>query len=107
MKLPDYESEAPLFANVRREDPATSRDAALRLREFAKGHCIKILEALKSGPMGKTRIAGITGLDGVAVARRLSDLQKAGLAVPTDMVEISDSGRKERIWLRCDKECWK
>jgi predicted ArsR family transcriptional regulator len=86
-------------SHARANDPATSHAAAERV-DFAASHCRKILAALeKHGPMGKTRIAAACGLDGVAVARRLADLQRDGLAHPINgATEKSGTGREERIW---------
>jgi hypothetical protein len=86
-------------ANVRSRDPETSRVAARRANEFAATQCDTIHAALKRhGPMSKDRIASRVRLDSVAVARRLSDLQKAGRAAPTGDLATSVSGRPERVW---------
>lgn len=81
------EPSMPLFdvaAHSRTADPQTSRDAAKLARIYANTHCSRILFALETfGPMGKTRIAAKTGIDHIAVARRLSDLKNANLALPT------------------------
>jgi hypothetical protein len=48
--------------------------------------------------MGKDGIAARTGLTGVAVCRRLTELQRMGRAVPTGRVVASAAGRSEREW---------
>lgn len=69
------------------------------MAEFGKGHCRIIYEALKThGPMSKTRLSRVTGLDHVAIGKRLPDLERGGWAMPTDETELSASGRRERIW---------
>ena len=94
--------QMPLFethTHARTEDQKTSKAAAHQAAGFADSHCQKIHAALVScGPMGKTRIAKATGIDHVAVARRLADLQTKVLAMPTGDTESSATGRQERIW---------
>lgn len=86
-------------ANVRRTDPETSRAAARRANEFAGTQCDLILASLlRHGPASKDGLAARLRLDGVAVARRLADLQKRGEAAPTDERRLSMSGRPERVW---------
>lgn len=84
---------------ARRSDPATSHAAAEASAEFRGEHQTKIIEALRwYGPMGKTGIAKTSGLDHIAVARRLPELQRKGLAKPTGRTVPSTSGREEREW---------
>lgn len=84
---------------ARASDPQTSHEAAESARDFASGHCAVVLEALKQhGPSSKTRLAQLTGLDGVAVARRLPELERAKLAAPTEDKALSATGRRERVW---------
>lgn len=86
-------------ANVRASDPVTSYEAARRSREFAGTQCDLIAAALlKHGPQSKDQLAARLRLDGVAIARRLADLQKAGRAVPTGETRASAAGRAERVW---------
>jgi predicted HTH transcriptional regulator len=88
-------------ANVRASDPVTSFQAAREARAFASSQCDMIAAALRAhGPMSKDQLAARLRLDGVAIARRLADLQKAGRAVPTGETRPSVSGRSERVW-RC------
>jgi DNA-binding MarR family transcriptional regulator len=59
-----------------------------------------ILEALhKHGAMSPTAIARVLGLDRSQVFRRMSDLEKNGLATPTGRVVKSPSNRNEREWM--------
>jgi predicted ArsR family transcriptional regulator len=84
----------------RRTDPDTSRAAAVSMVKTAASHCALIETALdRMGPMGRFEIAEATGLDPVAVARRLADLVQAGRArrlVAT--FERTPSGRRGSVW---------
>jgi hypothetical protein len=85
--------------NARASDPVTSFAAARQAREFAGTQCDLIERALRAhGPMSKDQLAARLRLDSVAVARRLSDLQRAGRAEPTGETRLSVSGRAERVW---------
>lgn len=68
--------------------------------EAAPKHHDSILRALKEyGPMGKCGIARWSNVpDHIAVARRLSELQRLGKIEPTGQTVMSDSGRAEREW---------
>jgi predicted ArsR family transcriptional regulator len=84
---------------ARNSDPATSHSAALQARELAVKHQGLILACLfKHGPLGKDGIAARTRLDGVAVCRRLSELERGGLIRPTGKTVQSTAGRAEREW---------
>jgi DNA-binding MarR family transcriptional regulator len=83
----------PVFAQARRTDPPTSQQAARRAP--VRGHAARVLEALRAGPAGQTEIGRRTGLLPHQVNKRLSDLEKVGLAELTGrLVE----GGKEREW---------
>lgn len=86
-----------LFApkpRARRRDPATSHAAAARAESFSARHTAKIWTALRDrGPGNKDDIAGWTGLDAVAVARRGREMQKAGLVTIGPEVK-----QGSRIW---------
>lgn len=85
-------------AHSRKSGPQTSSQAAALASSFALTHCGQILDALKFyGPMGKTRLQEKTGIDHVAIARRLAALEAANLAEPTDSTEQSASLRDERV----------
>ena len=84
---------------ARRSDPETSKEAAARVREFAKGQCAQILYVLKDGgPAGAEQIAAVTKIEPYAVRKRLADLQHAKQAEPTDETRKTSSGRRERLW---------
>lgn len=79
---------------ARRRDPDTSKAAARRALDFAAGHYARIYAALETdGTIYE--IGQRCGLDHVAVARRLPEMAKAGLAEPT-------AARREgcRVWRR-------
>lgn len=85
---------------ARRLDPVTSHAAADAAESFASRHGALIVAALqRHGRMSKTEIAAVTGLDGVAVARRLPELDQRGLArVVEGETRPSAAGRAERVW---------
>lgn len=90
-----------LAPRARRRDPATSHAAAAQAGQRAQHHAALILGALvQAGERGLTNheAAGVTGLDHVAVARRLPELERAGQARPTDATRLSPSGRAARVW---------
>lgn len=84
---------------ARSTDPGTSHAAAAKAAPIAKAHGQLLLDTLKrEGPAGKSRLARLTGLTDVAVARRLPELQRQGKAAPNGQMEASRSGRDERVW---------
>lgn len=84
---------------ARRSDPATSHAAALEAVELSRRHRSIIVECLKRyGALGKDGIAARTRIDGVAVCRRLCELQREGLIRPTGRTVQSTAGRAEREW---------
>lgn len=84
---------------ARRHDPATSHAAAAQAVDLQRHHTSAILLALDAyGAAGKDAIGWLTNLPGVAVARRLTELQRAGLVRLTGKTVRSDSGRMEREW---------
>lgn len=58
----------------RSRDPQTSQRAGRQARQFAAGHHALILDALAQGPGTAKEIAQRTGLDYVAVNRRIGEL---------------------------------
>ena len=90
------ESVLPLFASARRTDPATSKAAAKRAP--VRGHYRKVLEALRAGPAGQTEIGRRCGLLPHQVNKRLNDLRRFGLAVPTGREVVNEGGCREREW---------
>jgi predicted ArsR family transcriptional regulator len=83
---------------ARASDPVTSHIAAGAAKHLARRHAERILGSLTLGPLGKDGIARVTGLDGVAVARRLPELQREGLVATTGKTVASRTGRPEREW---------
>lgn len=84
---------------ARRNDPATSHDAAQAAASFAGTHCERIHTALiQCGPMDLEQIGIMVGMDGYQCRKRLSDLQKIGKAEPTGELARTKSGRSQRIW---------
>lgn len=84
---------------ARNSDPETSHLAAESARDLQAQHQRMILNALrKYGASGKDRIGALTGLSGVAVARRLTELQRRGAIIPTGRKVQSMAGRLEREW---------
>lgn len=80
----------------RLNDPITSKLAADMAEQFAGSHEQKIRQALITyGPSTKDEIAAVTGLDHVAVARRLSEMSDC---YPTGDTRESKSFRPERVW---------
>lgn len=69
--------------SARRLDPETSREAARKAASFANNHRDRIHAALAE-PGNIYDIAERTGLDHVAVARRMKEMQEMGLAVTVD-----------------------
>lgn len=95
---------APLAVRVqppraRRSDPDTSHAAAAEAKQLQEDHHALILDALKhGGPLGKDGISARCSITGVAVARRLSELERAGLIRLTGRKVASTAGRMEREW---------
>ena len=81
---------------ARSTDPDTSHIAANML-DFRNKHFKAILHVLTE-PLGKSKIALYSGLDGVQVCRRLSEMHRAGLVEPTGKEVTSKSNRPEREW---------
>ena len=88
----------PIFNRARNSDPVTSHQAAEQVTTAPKHYQIIHLALIEHGPMGKDQIASKTGLEPNAVARRLPELQKLGLAATTGETVNSRAGRKERVW---------
>lgn len=85
--------------HARRSDPATSKDSAGRVREFAGGQCADILAILKKySPLGAEQIADLVGIEAYAARKRLADLEHVGLAYPLTETRKTATGRSERLW---------
>jgi predicted ArsR family transcriptional regulator len=84
---------------ARRTDPITSHEAAASAKDLQAKHHRLIVACLKEhGPLGKDGIAARTSITGVAVCRRLSELEHGGLIAPTGRTVKSTAGRNEREW---------
>jgi hypothetical protein len=79
---------------ARREDPPSSQLAAAKAGSFAATHRERIFAALEH-PGTIKELAMRTGMDHVAIARRMKELQNAQRAVPTD--DLRDGCR---VWRR-------
>ena len=87
--------------HVRAQDPATSIAAAERAGGAARRHCAAILKALEDGDMTVREIGTKIGLTHVQVARRMPDLQRAGLAHVVQTPGGDDLERGGcRVWRR-------
>ncbi|MES2958480.1 MAG: hypothetical protein V4792_09840 [Pseudomonadota bacterium] len=86
-------------ARSRARDPITSKLAAAAAKDLQRAHCDEILAALrKFGALGKDGLAARTRMDGTAIARRLPEMERAGLVAPTGRTVMSTAGRVEREW---------
>lgn len=80
---------------ARKRDPETSQRAASRVERFASGHFAKILKGLARFTCATYReIAAEAGLEPVAVARRLRELETAG------MIERAGQTNGFTLWKR-------
>jgi len=79
---------------ARAHDPITSHIAARDSHKFSNRHYERILKALREhGPMNYCQIAKVTGMEKVAVNRRLGEMLKAQMIVETGRNTPSDSGK--------------
>lgn len=84
---------------ARRDDKPTSKVAARRVSEFADDHFARIVAALlEHGPGTCWDIAGWTGLDHVAVARRMNELVAIRKVHDTKATRPSPTGRPCAVW---------
>jgi predicted ArsR family transcriptional regulator len=84
----------------RSTDPHTSHAAGQSMTTAAATHRSLIWNALKhAGPMGCYELAEVTGLDPVAIARRLAELVGQGLCRRSETKhETTPSGRQGSVW---------
>ena len=88
-------------SHARTTDPATSHAAARQAVSLASAHQAKIMAYLRRiHPNGDIYegIATATGLEPHAAARRLPELQQAGLAEPLDKTIATKARRMARVW---------
>lgn len=90
---------------ARRTDPVTSHEAAEKARQtgLADNHRAAILNVLSAHtPLTAGEIGHTIGLTNVQVCRRLSELEKAGLAVrnsePPRICRVMNS--KQSVWIK-------
>lgn len=84
---------------ARATDPATSHEAAEMAIGFTPVHHKNILWALsKVGPGTIYEIERITGIDSVAVARRMKELERQGSVSRTSVTRPSPQGRQCTVW---------
>lgn len=85
-------------ARARAADPTTSHAAAQRVDEFGAEHHARILAALRVDSGTIYDLEASTGIDHVAIARRMDELRKAGKARTTGDSREGPTGRKCRVW---------
>ena len=83
---------------ARRSDPETSHAAGKRAAQFRSDHHRRILAALAMSSGTIYELAVLTGIDHVAVARRLPELERIGQAMPTGSTKPGPTGTKCRVW---------
>jgi predicted ArsR family transcriptional regulator len=90
-------------ALARTTDPATSHAAARSVASFAGDHERRILAAL-ARPMTCYELAVATGLDHVAVARRMRRLVETNRAQESGETRPGPNGRQCTVWMRIADE---
>lgn len=86
---------------ARNSDPLTSHIAAERTAEFSCAHRSLVYLTLSDNypkALGAEQIAELCGLQAYQVRKRLPELEKLGLAEPTEHTRKTGSGRPERLW---------
>jgi hypothetical protein len=83
---------------ARATDPPTSQEAGRDALRWRSGQHLQILRALESGPASKTLLSERTGIDNVAVARRVSELLGAEEIVVVSHDGRSPHGKRERVY---------
>lgn len=85
---------------ARATDNANAHEAARAASAFVSHHQLAIVRALfEHGPMGRFALARVTGLDAVAIARRMPELVRDGRArVVPEARERTPSGRTGSVW---------
>ena len=86
---------------ARASDPDTSHIAAEAAGTLARRHKALILAWLRGNPGGgnKDRIAAGTGIDHIAVARRMRELSRDGLVQDSGYRARTGSGRPATVWI--------
>lgn len=87
---------------ARREDPVTSHQAAAKVVAFGHDHHAKIVGSLIAQGAGTIyEIGERVGLDHVAVARRMGELEALNVARPSGATKVGPTGRQCRVWEGC------
>jgi predicted ArsR family transcriptional regulator len=89
------ESGLPLHG---RSDQPTSAAAAATSAVLRATQERRIIEALQDGDATKDELASRTGIDPVAVARRMARLCRIGWCKPSGVVRFSPRGRPQTVW---------
>lgn len=85
--------------SARSTDPSTSHAAARSAIQFIHDHHAKILASLEvDGPGTIHEIAARTGINHVAVARRMKELETQFLAFRNGATRPSPLGRQCKVW---------
>lgn len=96
--------DCPLFDPerlARRDDPATSQEAAQRVGELRGRHFTAILGALVHGvALAVEEIEDRTELTAWQIGRRMKELEEAGLVRRTGERHVNRSGRSAFRWIR-------
>jgi hypothetical protein len=101
---PAHIPDVPVEMRTRASDPVTSMVAAEKVAIVAKRHSESILAALNGQDLTVKEIAPLIGLTYVQVARRMGELQKAGLAHVVQTAGGQDLERDDcRVWHRTDR----
>lgn len=87
-----------VLPRARASDPLTSHVAAASALPLAKHHAALIIAALAKGPGTIYALAERSGLDHVAVARRMKELERQSLVRLTGETAPSPSGRPCGVW---------
>ena len=96
MSQMDIDFSAHILA--RGSDPDTSVIAAMRSGEFRARHIAKIYAALRDhGCMNKDEIAAVTGMDHIAVARRMKE-GTGRFWKDSGKTRLTRAGRPATVW---------
>ncbi|MDQ5821948.1 MAG: hypothetical protein M3540_10955 [Actinomycetota bacterium] len=95
-----YADDTPPARKARRTDPGTSRLAALRALPRQGTQRDRILTVIRDAPAGLTydEAAARTGIVGVSVSTRMSELKRAGLIVQRGE-RVTSSGGTASVWV--------
>lgn len=85
---------------ARSTDPDTSQAAAIRSREFSGKHASAIYCWLADHPSGGTKdeISKGTGIDAIAVARRIAELRETAGVYDSGERRKTPTGRLAAVW---------